>query len=120
MVLTFLSEWGALIKWRGRVFGHSIQPPPGFWVRATGRRDMQRVMYSPSVRFFFFFFLPHLPLYWSEWSLERTDWSNRTLEPRGVLSSSQYCSGAAKLSRNTVDLNGSESTNHSICMHTDE
>lgn len=79
MVLIFLSEWGALIIWRGRAFGHSIQPPPGFWVRATERQGMQRVMYSPSV----FFFLPHLPLYWPEWSLERTDWSNRTPNPRG-------------------------------------
>lgn len=30
-----------------------------------------------------FLFLPHLPLYWPEWSLERTDWSNRTPNPRG-------------------------------------
>lgn len=29
-----------------------------------------------------FSFLPHLPLYWPEWSLERTDWSNRTPNPR--------------------------------------
>lgn len=32
--------------------------------------------------------------------------------PRGVLSSSQYCGGATKFSRYTMDLNGSE--NHSI------
>lgn len=82
MVLTFLSEWGAHIRWRFRAFGHSIQPPPGFWLRATGREGGQRVMCSAFIYLFIYFsLLPNLLLYWSEW--KTTVWSDRTLKSQG-------------------------------------